>query len=282
MRAARVVRAYCSKRTGVALELIQILLLGLVQGLTEFLPISSSAHLILFGRFAGFGDQGLVFDVAAHLGSLLAVIVYFRRDLLAMVSDGAIRDLEMSGKPRQLLLWLPLATLPLIVVGLLASDVIGQQLRSAQVIAWATIGFGLLLWLADTLARRNTASQPLTANRALAIGLGQALALIPGTSRAGITMTVGLMLGLSYQSAARFSFLLAIPAIGAAGAYGLWEMLQAGHTLAWIDFGLAVVASAIGAGLCIHWFLKLLDTVGLLPFVLYRLALGIILLTLVY
>lgn len=260
------------------MELIQILLLGLVQGLTEFLPISSSAHLILFSYFSGFADQGLVFDVAAHLGSLLAVLVYFRRDLLAMVAGRPVAGLDVSGSSRQLIVWLALATLPLGVIGLLSADFISANLRQPLVIAWATIGFGLLLWLADWLGKRQARHNDLNLSRALAIGAAQALALIPGASRAGVTMTMALMLGMSYQSAARFSFLLAIPAIGAAGLYGLKEMLETETQLAWGDFALGAVAAAVGAGLCIHWFLKLVDRLGMTPFVIYRLLLGVTLL----
>ena len=148
-------------------------------------------------------------------------------------------------------------------------------------IAWSTIGFGLLLWYADRTARGNDPGAPINLTRASAIGLAQVLALIPGTSRSGITITVALMMGMSYQSAARFSFLLAIPAISAAGLFGFKEMLALDTQLAWGDFVLGMIASAVGAGLCIHWFLKLVDRLGMMPFVVYRLALGVVLVALV-
>lgn len=260
------------------MDTLQILLLGLVQGLTEFLPISSSAHLILFSHYLGFADQGLLFDVAAHLGSLLAVVIYFRRDLLAMVAGQPVAGLDFSGSSRRLIVWLGLATLPLGLIGLVSADFIGANLRQPLVIAWATIGFGLLLWLADWLHKRRQRFADLNLPRSLGIGIAQALALIPGTSRAGITISMALMLGMSYQSAARFSFLLAIPAIGAAGLFGLKEMLEADTQLAWGDFALGAAAAAVGAGLCIHWFLKLVDRLGMTPFVIYRLLLGLALL----
>ncbi len=264
------------------MDTLQIVLLGLVQGLTEFLPISSSAHLILFSYLFGYQDQGLIFDVAAHIGSLLAVIVYFRRELIAMLMGTPVTGLNYQGSSRQLIWWLGVATIPLGLIGLLSADFVAAELRKPLVIAWATIGFGLLLWWADRQGRHADPGTQVTASKALGIGFAQALALIPGTSRSGITMTAALLMGMSYQAAARFSFLLAIPAISAAGLFGLKEMFEADQALAWGDFALGVVASAIGAGLCIHWFLKLVDRLGMAPFVLYRLALGLLLLWLIY
>lgn len=255
---------------------LAILLLALVQGITEFLPVSSSGHLILANRLFAEADEGVVFDVAVHLGSLLAVIWYFRADLLAMLAGRGDTHFG-SVPPRRLLLWLVAATVPLGLVGLLAADHINAHLRNPTVIAWASIGFGVLLLAADRWGRRE-AGVPLTVGRALAVGVAQVAALIPGASRSGVTMTAGLALGMDRQGAARFSFLLAIPAIGAAGVWGLAEMLSA-PPLAWIDFALAVAASAVGAGLCIGAFLRLVDRIGFLPFVIYRVLLGIALLT---
>ena len=258
------------------MELLQILLLALVQGITEFLPVSSSAHLILANQLFGWADQGLVMDVAVHVGSLLAVMLYFRQDLWAMVTGrGSDEGHFPEVDPRKLLLWLVVATIPLVVAGYLLAGFVGTELRSVKVIAWASIGFGLLLALADQLRGRLAGAVQLTGGRVLAMGLAQALALIPGTSRSGITMTAGLALGLDRQSASRFAFLLAIPALAAAGTYSVWEMIRSAYHPAWADFLLAVGSSAVGAWLCIGAFLRLVDRLGMMPFVIYRILLGL-------
>jgi undecaprenyl-diphosphatase len=262
------------------LSTLQILILALVQGLTEFLPVSSSAHLILASEWLGWPDQGQVFDVAVHLGSLFAVTLYFRRDLVAMLTGGAIQGFAaLPG--RTLLLWLAIATIPLGLVGLFGAGWIETHLRSATVIAWASIGFGLLLWVTDAGARRRADGRPLGWIHVIGVGLAQVLALIPGTSRSGITITAGLALGLDRQRAARFSFLLAIPALGAAGLYGVVSMLEQ-PPLAWTDFALALVAAFFGAWACIGAFLRLVDRIGMAPFVIYRVALGVALLALAW
>lgn len=255
------------------MDTLQIIALALVQGLTEFLPISSSAHLILFSRLLGYADQGLVFDVAAHLGSLLAVLVYFRRDLLAIVTGASVPGLDGLGGHR-LLAYLALATLPTLVVGLALADFIADRLRSTAVIVTTTLLFAPLLWWAD---RRSGRGSRLDLARAVLIGLAQVLALVPGTSRAGVTITAGLFLGLARRAAARFSFLLAIPAVGAAGTFGLVEMLGGRAAINWGEFALAVTVSALAAYGCIAVFLRLIDRIGMAPFVAYRIALGLVL-----
>ena len=258
---------------------LQIIALSIVQGLTEFLPISSSAHLILANRMLGYADEGLVFDVAAHLGSLVAVIVYFWRDLLAMLTGRPIEDLGSTVSGHRALLWLIIATIPIVIVGFTFAPLIEAQLRGSLVIAIATIVFALVLWWADRYQGRG---RTLDTRGALLIGLAQILALIPGTSRSGITISAGLFLGLSRQAAARFSFLMAIPAVGAAGTFGIAEMLREQTHLDWGDFALAVVCSGLSAFACIAVFLKLIDRIGMTPFVIYRLALGAVLLWLVW
>lgn len=258
--------------------MLEIAVLSLVQGVTEFLPVSSSAHLILAGRLLG-EDQGLLVDVAVHLGSLVAVIVYFRRELGALVTGGA--STAFPTLPSRILAgWLVLATVPLVVFGALFAGLVATDLRDVRVIAWASIGFGLVLGLADVRARRRAQPARLSRNRALAIGCAQVLALIPGTSRSGITITVGLAAGMSREDASRFAFLLAIPALGAAGAYAIAQMLRAGAGIEWGLFLTAVAASALGAWLCIGAFLRLVERIGMLPFVIYRIALGALLLAL--
>lgn len=254
---------------------LQIIVLSIIQGITEFLPISSSAHLILVNRAMGFADEGLVFDVAAHLGSLVAVIAYFWRDLLAMVSGSMVSDLGPAVSGHRVLLWLVVATLPIVVVGFSFSELIETQLRGSVVIAVATIVFALVLWWADRFQGRGRA---LDTRGALLIGLAQILALIPGTSRSGITISAGLFLGLTRQGAARFSFLMAIPAVAAAGVFGIAELMSRQTQLDAGDFILAMVVSGLSAFACIAVFLRLIDRIGMTPFVIYRLVLGAVIL----
>lgn len=264
------------------MELIQIVVLAVVQGLTEFLPISSSAHLILFPRLAGWEDQGLAFDVALHMGTLSAVLWYFRQELAGMGRDWAVslHRRETVGDSR--LAWaVLLGTIPVGLAGLLFKSIIETELRSPLVIAWATIGFGLLLWVGDVVGRR--APQPrsehaLTWKDILLIGCAQALALIPGTSRSGVTMTAGLLLGLSRSGAARFSFLLSIPVIVLSGGLSALDLIKLGESVDWFSMGLGAILSGLSAYLCIHLFLKLLERVGMMPYVIYRLVLGVVLL----
>ena len=259
------------------MTLIQIIVLSLIQGLTEFLPVSSSAHLILGSKVFDWPDQGLVFDVATHLGTLLAVVVYFRHDLWNMIRPwlGQNRGNEVS---RKLGLTLVVASIPAIIAGGLLHGWVESALRDTRVIAISTIGFGLLLWWADARFSRSKVLADMSMKPGILIGLAQMLALVPGTSRSGITITMGRMLGFSADSAARFSFLLSIPIIAAAGAYGVLRMLLHDASIDWFQFSLAVVLSAVAGWLCIAAFLALLRRVGLIPFVIYRLALGVVLL----
>jgi undecaprenyl-diphosphatase len=259
------------------MTLIQVIVLSLIQGLTEFLPVSSSAHLILGSRVFSWPDQGLVFDVATHLGTLLAVLVYFRKDLWGMLTPwfGANSKNEPS---RKLGLILVVASIPAIVAGGLLHGWVESVLRDVRVIAFSTIGFGLLLWWADARFARNKQLADMSMKSGLLIGFAQMLALVPGTSRSGITMTMGRMLGFDADTAARFSFLLSIPVIAAAGGYGLLRMFMHDAAINWLQFSLAVLLSALAGWLCIAAFLALLQRVGLLPFVIYRLILGVALL----
>ena len=259
------------------MTLIQIIVLSLIQGLTEFLPVSSSAHLILGSRVFSWPDQGLVFDVATHLGTLLAVLVYFRKDLWNMVVPwlGSGKGDEVS---RKLGLTLIIASIPAIIAGGLLHGWVESVLRDTRVIAFSTIGFGLLLWWADARFTRSKLMQDMNLRSGFMIGLAQMLALVPGTSRSGITITMGRMLGFDADSAARFSFLLSIPIIAAAGGYGVLRMILHDAPIDWFQFGLAILLSALAGWLCIAAFLALLQRVGLVPFVVYRLALGVVLL----
>ena len=261
------------------MTLIQIFVLALVQGLTEFLPISSSAHLILVPVLNGWADQGLAFDVAVHVGTLSAVVWYFRKEVTSMSVDwfASIGQRRLIGESR--LAWaVIMGTIPVGLAGLLLHDFVDTQLRSPLVIAWATIGFGLLLWLADVKGKRQRDEHRINWKDVLVIGLAQALALIPGTSRSGITMTAALFMGLTRQAAARFSFLLSIPTIVMAGGYKGLKLLEETAPVDWLALVLGIVLSGITAYVCIYYFLKLLDRMGMLPFVIYRMVLGAVLL----
>ncbi len=265
------------------MPLIQIIVLALIQGLTEFLPVSSSAHLILGSKVLGWPDQGLVFDVATHLGTLVAVFIYFRHDLMDMAKAwlGPAAS-ESDRQHRAMAVYLALASIPALLVGALVHDAVEFYLRDIRVIAWTTIGFGLLLWIADVRGAREVELEQIKLRSALLIGLAQALALIPGTSRSGVTITAGRFLGLTPDAAARFSFLLAIPIIGAAGSYGVLRVIMGEANIDWLQLVLATAISAVAGWVCIAAFLALLKRVGLMPFVIYRLVLGLVLLWIVW
>lgn len=260
------------------MDSLQAILLALLQGFTEFLPISSSAHLILFPHLLGWQDQGLAFDVAVHVGTLSAVVLYFRRELNPMIKDWFKSLLTQNNTANSRLAWAVLwGTVPVGFAGLLFKGYIEASLRTELVIAAATIGFGLLLWLADSKGRGQRDEYSLRISDIAIIGLAQAFALIPGTSRSGVTMTAGLMLGLSRKASARFSFLLSIPVITLAGMMLTLDLVKQPGIVDWGSMVIGVVTSAITAYLCIHYFLKLLEHIGMFPFVMYRMVLGVIL-----
>ncbi len=259
------------------MDLLQIAVLALVQGLTEFLPISSSAHLILVPILTDWADQGLAFDVAVHVGTLVAVVAYFRSELSAM-TGAWIRSWRGQLNPEGRLAWgVLLGTVPAGLAGLLFNALIAQHLRSPLVIATTTVLFGLLLWWSDVQGARTRDEHSLSWRDVLIIGCAQALALIPGTSRSGITMTAGLALGLSRDGAARFSFLLSIPIIVLAGGWETLKLVQQPAATHWGALATGVALSALSAYLCIHLFLSLINRIGMLPFVIYRLLLGAVL-----
>lgn len=262
------------------MEWLHIITLALIQGITEFLPISSSAHLILVAEFGGWGDQGLPFDVAVHLGTLGAVCLYFRRDLSAYLSSG-LDFAAGRGADAQFeeLLKVSLATLPVVIGGLLFKDLVEGELRSLATIAWATIGFGLVLGIADRFRGEKMDVSWLTAGL---IGVAQMLALIPGTSRSGITISAALLLGLSRTRAARFSFLLSIPTIAGAAILTTADLVSAPEPARWLDLCIGAGLSGVSAYLCISAFISLVERTGMLPYVIYRLLLGMGLLLLTF
>ena len=258
------------------MDFIQILVLAIVQGLTEFLPISSSAHLILVPELFGWPDQGVAFDVAVHIGTLAAVLLYFRDELGGLIVSG-LRALGGHWNTEAKLAWcVVVGTVPVVIFGLLCKDWISGYARHATLLACTSIFFGILLGLADRFGRG--ARGTIGWKDALLIGLAQALALIPGTSRSGITITAGLALGMNRTSAARFSFLLSIPTILASATLITRDLLLSPDPVAWRELLLGALISGISAYLCIRFFMALLERSGMMPYVLYRIALGAFLL----
>jgi undecaprenyl-diphosphatase len=257
------------------IEWYQGFLLAFLQGLTEFLPISSSAHLILPSVVLGWPDQGLAFDVSVHLGTLLAVLWYYRSDLMVMTQDWFKSFSGDSATENSRLVWyLFAATLPAGIFGFFGREFIESELRSILVIATTTALFGLLLGFADRSSVGSGKVAKLSFTLALLIGAAQALALVPGVSRSGVTITAGLLLGLDRLGAARFSFLMSIPVIASAGALKSWDLLGSTVSVNWPLLALGALVSGLTAYLCIAIFLRLLDRVGMMPFVYYRLVLA--------
>ncbi len=259
--------------TGHHLDQVHAVVLALIQGVTEFLPISSSAHLVLPSILLGWEDQGLAFDTAVHFGSLIAVIIYFRGDLQQLMQ--ATIDHLFRGQPSknsQLALNLFIASLPIIPVGFFARFYIEASFRVVEVIAFTTIFFALALWLSDYL--RQEKNHVMTPMKSLAIGLAQCLALIPGTSRSGVTITMALLVGYSRREAARFSFLISIPAIAGAACIKLNDMTTEQVREDWATLLLAISVAGISAYFCIALLLSVIARIGYLPFVIYRLLLG--------
>lgn len=261
------------------MDWLQTVFLALLQGLTEFLPISSSAHLILPAQLFGWADQGLAFDVAVHVGTLWAVMLYFREDIASMFRAWLCSITRGEQCQDSRLAWyVILGTLPVAIAGLLFGGFIEQYLRSTLVIAITTLLFGFGLWLAESRFKHHRTIESLRVRDVLCIGVAQALALIPGTSRSGSTMMVAMMLGMTRLAAARFSFLLSIPVILLAGTLKVLELCQTAEPVSWGHLLLGTAVAFVSAYLCIGWFLRMLEKVGLMPFVIYRLFLGIILL----
>lgn len=257
------------------MEWFQVVVLAIVQGFTEFLPISSSGHLVLPKELFGWSDQGLSFDVAVHVGSLVAVMTYFRRDVAQLIVAWTRSVGWQQHSPESRLAWcVIIATLPAGIIGFLADDFIEQHLRGMEVIAVTTIVFGLLLGWADRTGSQQRDIIDIGWKIALIIGFAQAVALIPGTSRSGITITAALMLGLNRQASARFSFLLSIPLILAAGGLKSVQLFEAQTVVPWAEILVGALISGVTAYICIYGFLTMLNRMGMTVFVVYRLLLG--------
>ena len=261
---------------------LHAIVLAIVQGLSEFLPISSSGHLVLVPYFLGWSDQGLAFDVAVHVGTLLAVVGYFRRELLAMLKAW-FASLTGSGMtPDARLAWfVVVGTIPVGLVGLFGGAAIEEKLRNPLAVATTLSLFAVLMWAADRFGSSERDERALGWRDAILIGCAQALALMPGTSRSGVTMTMARTLGLTREASARFSFLLAVPGIAMAGAYeGLKLATGEGEPVDWGVILLGVAVAAATGYLCIAWLLRVINRVGLAPFAIYRLALAALLFSL--
>lgn len=254
---------------------LQIVVLAIVQGLTEFLPISSSGHLVLVPSFFGWTDQGLSFDIAVHFGSLIAVCVYFRADLKRLVGGGVqVLRGDLGSDYSRIALGISIATVPAAVAGLLFADWIESNLRSPAVVVVTLALFAVLMVAADRWGRQARDFKSVGIRDALLIGLAQALALIPGTSRSGVTITAGLALGLQRADAARFSFLLSVPVILLATLYKGISMIVGPETIAWGALAVGATISAIVAYLSIEFFMRFVNAIGLLPFAIYRLLIA--------
>lgn len=258
---------------------LQVIILAIVQGLTEFLPISSSGHLVLVPVFFGWTDQGLAFDVAVHFGSLIAVMLFFRKDILGLLRGGVqVLGGDVTTTEARMALGIALGTIPAALAGLMFVDWIEANLRSPAVIVVTLSGYAVLMILADRLGRRSRGISEVRIKDAVLIGLAQALALVPGTSRSGVTITAAMALGFERQDAARFSFLLAVPVILLASAWSLIGLLRSDTVVPWGQLGIGVVVSAVVAYLSIEFFMRFVSRIGLLPFAIYRMILAAVIL----
>jgi undecaprenyl-diphosphatase len=260
----------------------QIIVLAIVQGITEFLPVSSSGHLILIPAFTGWPDQGVVTDVMVHVGSLFAVIVYFWRDVIRLVYGGVdLLRLRMNDNSR-MALYILLATIPAVIFGIfLKKSGLGDSFRSVEIIAWNAVIFGVLLYVADVVGPRLKRMEDMTLPPALIIGIAQAVALIPGTSRSGITMTAARFMGFDRPEAARFSFLLGIPAIAGAGAFVTLDFVESGQAIP-PDAIWAAVLTFFAALAAIAVLMAMVKRMSFLVFMIYRLALALVLFAMLY
>ena len=258
---------------------LQVIVLAIVQGLTEFLPISSSGHLVLVPTAAGWTDQGLAFDVAVHFGSLLAVCLFFRQDIVALLrGTGQLATLNMQSPESRIALAIGIGTIPAAVAGLALAGWIEANLRSPVVIVGTLAGYAIIMLLADRYGRRDKNVSDITLKHAIVIGCAQALALVPGTSRSGITISAGRILGFDRRDAARFSFLLSVPVILLATIYELGGLLMSDEAVAWGRLAVAALVAAIVAYASIDFFMRFVSRIGLMPFAVYRLVLAAVIL----
>lgn len=261
------------------MTVIQIVVLAIVQGLTEFLPVSSSGHLVLVPYLMDWVDQGLAFDVAVHFGSLVAVVIFFRKDIASLLSGGLqVVGGNVQTPESRMALAIALGTVPAAVAGLLFASWIEANLRDPAVIVFTLSGFGILMALADRFGRRARVFASIGYKDAIIIGCAQALSLVPGTSRSGITITAARILGFKRQDAARFSFLLSAPVIFLAVVYKIVELMADSASIAWGQLGLGALVACFVAYLAIEIFMRVVTRIGLAPFAIYRVILAAIIL----
>ena len=266
------------------MPLLHLIILSVIQGVTEFLPVSSSGHLALYPLLSGGVDQGLAIDVAVHVGSLLAVMLYFRNDVAALMRGGLrLLVADWRAEEAKLVLLLALATVPVVLAGL-ALTLLGwtDALRSVAVIGWATLIGGVILWLADSRGATRREAAGWTLRDALLIGLAQALALIPGSSRSGVTMTAARALGFARVDAARLSMLMSIPTIIAAGVLTARDLAGEENAALGLDALIAAGLSFAAAYAALALMMRMLRSWTMTPFAIYRLILGAALLAYAY
>lgn len=265
------------------MTIYEAIVLGLIQGLTEFLPVSSSAHLRVFAAFFDWPDPGAAFTAVSQIGTELAVVLYFRKRVWAIVSVWcrSLVDRDLRSDINARMGWyIILATIPIGILGLLLEDQIEGAFRDLRLIALTLIGFGIVLGVVDRLARREREIEDLTLGRGLGFGLAQTLALVPGVSRSGATITGGRLLGFTRPAAAEFAFLLAMPAVFASGLY---KMLDIGGN-EYAGWGATLLGTAVAfvvGYVVIAWLMRFISTHSFMPFVYYRVALGVLILVLV-
>ncbi|MCF2871410.1 undecaprenyl-diphosphate phosphatase [Octadecabacter sp. G9-8] len=266
------------------MPLLTLVLAALIQGITEFLPVSSSGHLILLPALTGMDDQGQVIDVAVHVGTLFAVILYFWADV-RIALGGLLRLMrgKIDTKGAFLALCLILATIPVVIVGLILKLTgVDMMLRSMTVIGWTMIIFGIVLYWADQIGKTDRTADQWSLKHAVEMGIWQAVSLIPGTSRSGITITAARRLGYKREDAAKLSMLMSIPTIIAAGSLAGFQVVSSGDTQAFKDIAIAIVLSFVAALFALALMMRLLKSVSFTPYVLYRIALGALLLWIAY
>ncbi len=268
---------------GFFMSLEQIIILSLIQGITEFLPISSSGHLAMLPLLTNWHDQGVVSDVALHFGSLIAVLIYFHRDVLNLCRGMLDMFRGKKTQNRRLFLLIIVATIPVFIVGfILKKTGVIDDLRNLQVIAWANIIFAVLLYVFDRIGKQVQSYQNLTTKDAILIGLAQVIALIPGSSRSGTTMTMARLLGFKRDEAARFSMLMSIPTILGATLLALLDLSKETDINIQLDAVMMAGFSFIVALVSIWGLMALLKRMSMAPFVIYRLVLGTALLIYIY
>jgi undecaprenyl-diphosphatase len=264
------------------MPIFEVFVLAAVQGITEFLPVSSSGHLRITSEILGISENTLVIDVAVHVGTLFAVVLYFWRDLVMMIGGlgAAARGRKHEGG--RLAGFLMVATIPVVIAGFFGQSLIENSLRTVEIVGWATIGFGVLLFLADRSSIVILSLEHMNFSSAVIIGLAQVLALVPGASRSGVTITAARFLGYDRTDAARFSMLLSIPAIAGAGLLIGFQLLESENALLTRDVLIATGLSFVTALAAIALFLRWLRFSGFGPFVIYRIAIGGLLLAWTY